>query len=102
MMAAVFAAFAKSDAAFCEQFRKRRSGRERAYVARSREELFPGQPRLWKSNAWELPGGYFLGTHMGNPQKEDLIRVACEVAGLKFGRDLTVELPVARRAKKQA
>lgn len=102
MMAAIFAGFAKDDAAFCEQFRKRRSGRDREYVARSREALFPGQPRLWKSNAWELPGGYFVGTHMGNPQKEDLIRVACEVAGLKFGRDLTVELPVARRAKTQA
>ena len=101
MMAAIFAAFAKNDAAFCERFRKRRSGREREYVARSREELFPGQPRLWKSNAWELPGGYFLGTHMGNPQKEDLIRVACEVAGLKFGRELTVELPVAHRTKKR-
>lgn len=102
MMAAVFEAFAQKDATFCERFAARRRGRERAYIARSREELFPGQPHLWKTNAWELPGGYFVGTHMGNPQKEDLIRVACEVAGLTFGRDLTVELPVARRAKTQA
>ena len=102
LIAAIFTTFAKNDAGFCERFRRRRKGRTRAYVARSREDLFPGQPRLWKTNAKELPGGYFLGTHMGNPQKEQMIRWACQIVGIEFGRDLIVELPVAHRTKKRS
>jgi len=102
LIAAVFTAFAKKDPGFCERFGERHRGRKLVYVARSREELFPRHPHLAKSAARELPGGYFLGTHMGSARKEELIRWACEVAGVEFGRDLTVELPVAQRAKKQS
>lgn len=100
LIAAVFTAFAKKDPGFCERFGERYRGRKLVYVARSREELFPRHPHLAKSAARELPGGYFLGTHMGSARKEELIRRACEVAGVRFGRDFTVELPVAQRAKK--
>lgn len=101
LLAAIFTVFAKNDPKFCEQFGVRHRGRKLVYVARSREELFPRHPHLAKSAARELPGGYFLGTHMGSPRKVELIRWACEVAGVRFGQDLTVELPVAQRAKKQ-
>lgn len=101
LLAAIFTVFAKNDPKFCEQFGVRHRGRKLVYVARSREELFPRHPHLAKSAARELPGGYFLGTHMGSPRKVELIRWACEVAGVRFGRDITVELPVAQRAKKQ-
>lgn len=102
LMAAIFTAFAKKDTGFCERFRKRHGGRTRASITRSREKLYPEHPHLVNSAARELPGGYFLGTHMNNAQKERLIRSACKIAGQKFGRDLTVELPVAHRMKKQA
>lgn len=102
LMTAVFAAFAKNDAGFCERFGKRHRGAKLIYVARRPEDLYPEHPNLVKSSARKLPGGYYLGTHMGRAKKEQLIRFACEVAGLTFGRDLTVELPVARRAKKPA
>lgn len=102
LMTAIFAAFAKNDAGFCERFGKRHKGAKLVYVARRPKDLYPEHPHLVKSSARELPGGYYLGTHMGSAKKEQLIRFACEVAGLTFGRDLTVELPVARRAQKQA
>lgn len=102
LMAAVFTALAKNDSGFCERFRKRHEGRTRAIISRNREKLYPRHPHLVNSASRELPGGYFLGTHMNNAQKERLIRSACEMAGLKFGRDLTVELPGAHRTKKRS
>lgn len=102
LLGAIFAVFAENDAGFCERFRRRHKGRKREYVAKRPEDLYPGSPHLAKSEFRKLPGGYFIGTNMGTAKKMDLIRWACEVAGVRFGRDLTVELPVARRAKKQA
>lgn len=102
LLGAVFAVFAENDPGFCERFRRRHRGRKREYVAKRPEDLYPESPHLAKSEFRKLPGGYFIGTNMGTAKKMDLIRRACEVAGVQFGRDLTVELPVARRAKKQA
>lgn len=101
LLGAIFAVFAENDPRFCEEFRRRHRGRTREYVAKSPEDLYPGSPHLAKSEFRELPGGYFIGTNMGTAKKMDLIRWACEVAGVRFGQDLTVELPVAQRAKKQ-
>lgn len=101
LMTAIFTAFAKRDPAFCERFGQRHRGAKLIYVARRPNDLYPEHPHLVKSAARKLPGGYFLGTHMGRAKKEQLIRVACEVAGVSFGRDLTIELPVAPRAKKK-
>lgn len=102
LLGAIFAVFAEKDPRFCEEFRRRHRGRTREYVAKSPEDLYPGSPHLAKSEFRELPGGYFIGTNMGTAKKMDLIRWACDVARVEFGRDLKVELPVARRAKKQA
>ena len=35
--------------------------------------------------AVELPNGWWLLTHMSNPQKARYLAIACEVAGLPFG-----------------
>lgn len=101
LMVAIFTVFATNDAGFCERFAKKHKGAKLVYVARRPNDLYPEHPHLVKSAARKLPGGYFLGTHMGAVKKEQLIRWACEVAGVSFGRDLTIELPVASRAKKQ-
>lgn len=100
LLAAIFTAFAKNDAGFCKRFGSRYKGRTRAYVAKRPEDLYPESPHLAKSEFRKLPGGYLIGTNMGTAKKGDLIRWACEVAGVEFGRDLTVELPVAQRAKR--
>lgn len=100
LLAAIFTAFAKKDAGFCKRFGSRYKGRTRAYVAKRPEDLYPESPHLAKSEFRKLPGGYLIGTNMGTAKKGDLIRWACDVAGVEFGRDLTVELPVAQRAKR--
>lgn len=66
-------------------------GRKRRYIARRPEELYPDRPDLWEYHQ-ELPGGWFVGTNLNNVLKGTIIRLATEVAGLKFGKDVIVEL----------
>lgn len=40
-----------------------------------------------------LPGGWWIDTNMLNRQKAQLVHRACEVAGVRYGRDLSVDLP---------
>lgn len=98
LLAAVFIEFADRDPSFCPRFHDRFRGTKRLYLARRREDLHPGQPRLDNSTV-PLRGGWFLGTHMGSPQKEAMIRKACEIAGIDFD-DLRLEMPIAFRKKK--
>jgi hypothetical protein len=39
-----------------------------------------------------FPGGWFGATNLNNLLKDAIIRLAIEVAGLKFGRDVIVDL----------
>lgn len=99
LLEAVFIEFANRDPSFCPRFHDRYRGRTRAYLARRRQDLYPGQPRLDNSIV-PLRDDWFLGTHMGSPQKEQLIRSACEVAGVDF-EDLEVEMPIKFRKSKK-
>lgn len=38
-----------------------------------------------------LPGGWLVATNLNNVLKKTIIRLATEVAGLKFGKDVVVE-----------
>ena len=38
-----------------------------------------------------LPGGWFVATDNGSAQKKEFIKIASEVAGLKFGRDIVID-----------
>ena len=98
LLAAVFVEFANRDPSFCPRFHERYSGRTRSYVARRREDLSPGRAPLGHEVV-PLRDGWLLGTHMGSPQKETMIRRACEVAGVDFD-SLRVEMPIAFRRNK--
>jgi len=65
-------------------------GRKRNYIARTPEELYPDRPDLCEYRE-ELPGGWYVATNLNNVLKKSIIRLAAEVAGLSFGRDVTVE-----------
>lgn len=96
---AVFEIFAEMDPDFCRRYSERYYGRSRKYVARTKEELFPTKPELRRTAAERLPGGWWLGTNLGNAQKKDRIKEACQVMGLEFGQDLQVEIPVGTRTR---
>ena len=88
------------DPEFCRRFSERCAGRVRKYVARSKEELYPRSPSL-QNQALPLPGGWWVATHSSNTAKLKRIEQACEVAGLEFGRDVVVEIPIGVRGDKQ-
>jgi hypothetical protein len=65
-------------------------GRKRRYIARTPEELYPDRPDLQELRE-TLPGGWFVATNLNNVLKKTIIRLATDVARLRFGQDVIVE-----------
>lgn len=88
----VFQELADRDPTFMERFAALpKHGRKRRYLARTREELYPGSPQLL-DNAHEVRPGWWIDTHASKAGIETRIKRACEVAGVKYGDDLRVKL----------
>lgn len=88
----VFGEFAERDHTFLERFAALpKHGRKRRYLARSREELYPGSQHL-VDYAHEVRPGWWLDPHASRVAIETRIRMACEVAGVGYGKDLLVNL----------
>lgn len=87
----VFAVFADRDPMFLERFAALpKHGRTRRYLARSRDELYPGRPDLVRDHSYELRSGWWLGINLSHRAVERILKMACEVAGLRYGVDLKV------------
>lgn len=83
----------REDASFFERFAARpRHGARRRFVARTKEDLYPGRPDLCRGNSYQSKSGWWVGTHYSRNSIEKILRMACEVAGIKFGSDLVVNL----------
>jgi len=78
---------AAKDATFLERLEVRARGRSRNHIARSREDVYPERPDLIES-AVELVPGWFLDTNISNREKLKIVQHACDVAGLRHGRDI--------------
>lgn len=91
-MVIVLTELAKKDASFLERCSQHpdAQGRKRRYIARTPEELYPDREDL-RDMRESLPGDWFVATNLNNVLKKNIIRLAAEVAGLKFGQDLVVE-----------
>jgi hypothetical protein len=81
------------DATFLERLEVRARGRSRNHLARSREAVYPQRPDLIES-AVELVPGWFLDTNISNREKLKIVREACDVAGLRQGRDIDLIAPL--------
>jgi hypothetical protein len=91
-MVFVLRELAKGDPSFLERCSQHpdAQGRKRRYIARTAEELYPDRPDLRDLHE-TLPGGWLVSTNLNNQLKKTIIRLATEVAGLKFGKDVIVE-----------
>ena len=96
VMGAVFTKLASEDPEFCARFSEQHYGRVRRYVAKTKAQLYPGNPDREKAS-YPLPGGWWLATHLSNKDKVRRIKQACQVAGLEFGRDLVASIPIGSR-----
>jgi len=100
VMGAVFGKLASLDPKFCERFSEQHYGRVRRYVAKTKDALYPGQPKR-EQYSHPLPGGWWLATHLSNTDKIRRIKQACEIAGLEFGQELAVHIPIGSRKKSE-
>lgn len=91
-MVIVLRELAKSDPAFLERCSQHpdAQGRTRRYIARTPEELYPDREDL-RDLRESLPHGWLVATNLNNVLKKSIIRLAAEVAGLTFGKDVVVE-----------
>lgn len=74
---------------FPVRFRNAKTRGKRAWISRSKEELFPGRPDFQESEVTSVGGGWRLGTQMS--AQVDMPKrgaAACACVGLVFGRDL--------------
>ena len=92
--------FAEFDEMFPERYQKAVSkiGRKRCYVARTPHEVYPGKKNLIRSATQQIAPGWFVGTNENNAKKLKLLRKACDVLKLEWGKDLKVQMPKARSA----
>ncbi len=90
--AQAFRLLCERDAQFAARFAALKHGKKRRYLARTAEELFPGQPELQQSNARTMPGGWLLGLNVSLGSIHERLQMACEVAGLNYGKDLILQV----------
>lgn len=92
VIAGVFRSLASRDPQFPERFATQVKGKKRAYLARSRTELYPGRPDFANQSV-EIAPGWFVATHNSSDLKKRIIQKACKVAGLQYGVDVKVWMP---------
>jgi hypothetical protein len=68
-------------------------GRSRNHIAKSADEIYPRRPDL--ARAYEFTPGWLVGLNIANREKVRIVREACRAAGVRFGTDVTLDLPNA-------
>lgn len=91
-MVIVLRELAHADPAFLERCSQHpdAQGRKRRYIARTPEELYPDREDL-RDMREQLPDGWLVATNLNNVLKKTIIRLAAEVAGLTFGKDVIID-----------
>jgi hypothetical protein len=91
-MVIVLRELAKTDPSFLERCSQHpdAQGRKRRYIARTPVELYPDREDLREMRE-PLPDGWLVATNLNNVLKKTIIRLAAQVAGLTFGKDVVVD-----------
>ncbi|MFQ5698047.1 MAG: type I restriction endonuclease [Myxococcota bacterium] len=93
VLVSVFEELTKRDGSFPDRFAALpKHGRSRRYLARDRDELYPGRPDLVANHSHRLSSGWWLGVNVSRKAVERIVQMACRVAGLRFGRDLKIRV----------
>lgn len=89
VMIAILRDFSQSDKNFLNRFASRKHGRKRRWVDRSKSNLYPGRTDLQEEFSIELIPGWWVGTnYSATSDMPNIIRAACEVMDIEFGKDL--------------
>jgi len=86
---------ADNDPTFLDRYASlQKHGRTRRYLAKNREELNPSRPDLAFSDEYsrELRPGWWVDVNLSKQSIEKVVKMACQVASIKFGKDLKLYL----------
>jgi hypothetical protein len=87
----VFDLFIAKDPTFGERFAGLpKHGRTRRYLSRDANELYPARPDLVSECSIKLASGWWMSTNRSRQTIAQIIEMACDVAHVAHGRDLTV------------
>ena len=93
VMVQLFEELARRDSTFLERFAARpKHGKKRRFIARSQMELYPDRPDLGEAHSYRLSSGWWIGTNYSRENIEKIVKMACEVAGLRYGTDVVIKL----------
>lgn len=92
VMTQIFQELSKLDPTFLERFDSRPHGKKRRFIARSKNDLYPDRPDLCESASYPINNDWWMGVNYSKMSMEKIIKMACEVAGLKFGSDVIIRL----------
>lgn len=90
LLVAVLRRLAHRDPRFLERL-SHQTRRTRRIVARNASDLYPDRPDL-SVYAREVTQGWWVGTNCSKRDVAAILEVACEVADLAFGHDLSLDL----------
>ncbi len=89
----VFESFSERDPSFCQRFASLpRHGTKRRFLAGTPEEIIPHRPDLARKHSYQLKSGWWILVNLSKRGIERLIKLACEIAPLKYGSDFKVNL----------
>lgn len=93
VMVSVFEELTKRNPSFPEQFAALpKHGSTRRYLTQKQEDLNPERPDLARRFSIKLTSGWWLGNNYNRGRIELIIKMACEVAKLQYGKDLLINL----------
>lgn len=83
----------KLDNTFLERFAALpKHGRTRRFIAKNKNDLYPSRPDLVADYSEKIDQLFWVGTNVGKQQTENIIRLACEVSNLVYGKDIKLFL----------
>lgn len=89
----LFEELTKYDPSFPQRFSALpKHGRTRRYLAGTREELYPERPDLAEEYSHQLASGWWIGTNYSKRSINKMAQMACEVAELRFGKEVKISL----------
>lgn len=93
VLESVFETLSKRDASILDRFAALpKHGRTRRYLARNPHDLYPGRPDLARDHSVQLSSGWWLSTNHSRASIERIILMACDVAHLRYGKDLQANI----------
>ena len=89
----VFEALSKRNANILERFAELpKHGRTRRYLARNPDDLYSNRPDLVRDFSLKLTSGWWISTNHSRATILKIIEMVCDVAHLKYGSDLQVNV----------